>query len=285
MVSGTVTLLSTFFFRECYAPALVSRKTDMLKKELGREDLKSKLALKETGTELLKLSLIRPTKLLTRSPIAFLTASYIAIIYGMLYLLLTTINTVFINTYGWSVEISGLVFMAFAIGMAGAMLTLMATQDKMVARLRARNNGVFEPEMRLKNLTYFCSTVGPSLLLYGWSVEYKIHWIVPVIALVLYGFGQAAIFIGTQIYVVDSFSQYAASAVAAVSFLRSLVGAFLVGRYAVCVALLLLIIKTASCWTTAVQSTWLWLGKHGACIYCDSINANDSTIPEVSTAL
>jgi MFS family permease len=228
MISGVVTLLSTFFFKECYAPALIARKTEGLRKELGRKDLKSKLALKETGVELLKLSLIRPTKLLTRSPIAFLTALYIAIIYGILYLLLTTINTVFINTYGWSVEISGLVFIGFAVGMVCALLTLMTTQDKMVAKLRAQNNGVFEPEMRLKNLIFFCSTVGPALLLYGWSVEYKVHWIVPVIALVLYGFGQVAIFMGTQTYVVDSFSQYAASAVAAVSFLRSLTGAFLV---------------------------------------------------------
>ena len=58
--------------------------------------------------------------------------------------------------------------------------------------------------------------------------------IVPCIALVLYGFGQVAVFMGTQTYAVDSYSQYAASAVAAVSCLRSLVGTFMVRRSLPC---------------------------------------------------
>jgi multidrug resistance protein len=228
MGSGVITILSTFWFHECYAPVILERKTKKLSKELKREDLRSKLALQVTGKELLKVSLIRPLKLLTRSPIAFLTALYVATIYGILYLLLTTVNTIFVTQYGFSTEISGLTFIGFAIGMIFALLILMNTQDKTVARLRAKNNGVFEPEMRLVNLVYVGGWVGPALFMYGWSAEYRVHWIVPIIALFLYGFGQVAIFMGTQTYVVDSFPKYAASAVAAVSCLRSLVGTFLV---------------------------------------------------------
>ena len=227
IASGVVTIVSTFYFRECYAPAVLDEKVKKLRKELGREDLKSKLALQITGKELLKVSLIRPLKLLTRSPIAFLTALFIAVIYGILYLLLTTVNGVFVEQYGFSVQISGLTFIGFAIGNVCALLVLMNTQDKTVAKLRAKNNGVFEPEMRLVNLIYVGGWVGPALFMYGWSAEYQVHWFVPVLALFLYGFGQVAIFMGTQTYVVDSFSQYAASAVAAVSCLRSLVGTFL----------------------------------------------------------
>jgi len=227
IVSGVVTIFSTFWFRECYAPVILEVKTQKLRQELGREDLTSKLALQVTGLELLKVSLVRPLKLLTRSPIVFLTALYVATIYGMLYLLFTTVNTMFVDQYGFSVQISGLPFIGFAIGMISALLLLMATQDKTVARLRAKNNNVFEPEMRLVNLVYVALWVCPGLFMYGWSAEYKVHWIVPVLALVLYGFGQVAIFMGTLTYAVDSFPQYAASAVAAVSFLRSLVGTFL----------------------------------------------------------
>jgi hypothetical protein len=80
--SGVVTILSTFFFHECYSPAILARKTKRLRKELGRDDLHSKLALRITRKELLKRSLIRPLKLLTRSPVAFLNALYVATNYG-----------------------------------------------------------------------------------------------------------------------------------------------------------------------------------------------------------
>jgi len=45
--------------------------------------------------------------LLSRSPIVFLIAIYIAVVYGCLYLLLTTITEVFQKTYHWSIQISG----------------------------------------------------------------------------------------------------------------------------------------------------------------------------------
>jgi hypothetical protein len=146
----------------------------------------------------------------------------------MLYLLLTTIPQVFIDQYNFSIEMSGLTYIGFAMGMVLALTVLMNTQDRTVAKLRARNNGVFEPEMRLTNLIFVAGWVGPALIMYGWTAEAHVHWIAPVIALFLFGFGQVAIFMGTQTYVVDCFSQYAASAVACVSFLRSLVGTFLV---------------------------------------------------------
>jgi hypothetical protein len=67
----------------------------------------------------------------------------------MLYLLFTTIPTTFQSRYNWSIELTGLVYISFAIGMCCSLVVLMKTVDKRVARLRALNNGVFEPEMRL----------------------------------------------------------------------------------------------------------------------------------------
>jgi multidrug resistance protein len=82
MASGLVTVLATFFFHECYGPAVLQKKTNRLRKELGRDDLHSKLALRVSRGELLKRSLTRPLKLLTRSPVAFLNALYVATNYG-----------------------------------------------------------------------------------------------------------------------------------------------------------------------------------------------------------
>ncbi|KAE9964378.1 hypothetical protein EG328_010498 [Venturia inaequalis] len=191
IASGVMTILMTFFMNECYAPEVLKRKTRRLQKELGRKDLKSKLALDISKSSYVKRSLIRPVKLLTRSPIVIIFASYVAIIYGMLYLLFTTIPTTFTTHYNWSVETTGLVYISFAIGMCLSLLVLMRTIDKRVARLRALNNGVFEPEMRLGKLIFVTMGVGPSLILYGWAAERGWHWIVPILALIPFGFGMA----------------------------------------------------------------------------------------------
>ncbi|KAF2431754.1 MFS general substrate transporter [Tothia fuscella] len=227
IASGVVTILITFLMAESYAPAIVEKKTQRLRKELEREDLRSKLALEVTGLVLLKRSLVRPIKLLTRSPAVIAMSLYVATIYGMLYLLFTTIPTVFGDIYGWSIELTGLVYISFAIGMCLSLAILMKTTDKKVARLRKLNNGVFEPEMRLKGIVYFAACTGPAILVYGWTVQYRVHWIVPILALIPFGVGMVAIFLSCQTYIVDSFSVYAASAVAAVAFLRSILGAFL----------------------------------------------------------
>jgi hypothetical protein len=84
MASGVVTTLITFLMIEPYAPAILEKKTRRLRKELGREDLRSKLTLQITNAELMKRSLIRPVKLLTRSPVVLLFSFYVATIYGML---------------------------------------------------------------------------------------------------------------------------------------------------------------------------------------------------------
>jgi DHA1 family multidrug resistance protein-like MFS transporter len=53
----------------------------------------------------------------------------------------------------------------------------------------------------------------------------NIHWIVPTLAGILIGFGLLAIFLQALNYLVDAYLMFAASAIAANTFLRSLCGA------------------------------------------------------------
>jgi hypothetical protein len=65
-----------------------------------------------------------------------------------------------------------------------------------------------------------------SLFAFAWLVEARerVHWFVTIIPTYFYGIGQVAVFNTVQNYYIDSFSQYAASAIAAGSFFRSLMG-------------------------------------------------------------
>ena len=62
------------------------------------------------------------------------------------------------------------------------------------------------------------------LLLFGWTAEEHVHWIAPDIGLAFIGAGVVLNFQSIQTYVIDTFTLHAASALAAVSFLRSIAG-------------------------------------------------------------
>lgn len=87
---------------ESYHPILLERKTQRLIKETGNPNLRSSLASDKTPRQTFAHALVRPTKMLFLSPIVFLLSLFVAVVYGYLYLLFTTISTVFMNQYGFS---------------------------------------------------------------------------------------------------------------------------------------------------------------------------------------
>jgi hypothetical protein len=66
-----------------------------------------------------------------------------------------------------------------------------------------------------------------SFFWYGWSVETKKQWISPILALIPFGLGMLGSYISIQTYIIDSYTEYAASGVACITVTRSLFGAFL----------------------------------------------------------
>lgn len=70
-----------------------------------------------------------------------------------------------------------------------------------------------------------CIPIG--LIIYGWSADKHVHWIVPIVGTSFVGFGLLATFMPIQTYLVDAFQIHAASAIAANTVLRRWLGAFL----------------------------------------------------------
>lgn len=87
-----------------------------------------------------------------------------------------------------------------------------------------KNNGVGEPEMKIPFMMYTMWTVPAGLIIYGFSAQYKVFWLVPNIGAFIFGFGMMTTFLTCQNFLVDTYSTYAASALAAVGFCRSLAG-------------------------------------------------------------
>lgn len=225
-----ISILIETFYKETSHRVLIKRKVARLQKETGRTDLKS--CYESNGPTQTKLQtimhgLVRPTKMLFTSPLVFFLSLYVAFVYGCLYLLFTTMSTTFKQTYGFSTGLSGLVYVSLGIGNVISWLFVSVYSDKAVVRLAAANGGVFEPEMRLGISTGFGIFVPITFFMYGWSAYYKVHWIVPIIALAPFGIGCTGIMQTIMTYLVDCYPVYASSAIAANTVLRSLFGAIL----------------------------------------------------------
>lgn len=139
----------------------------------------------------------------------------------------TTIPTVFQTTYGWEYQFTGLAYIGLGGGMIIALIIIMRYNDRTVVNLAKKNGMKFEPEFRLASAEYYALCIPISLFWYGWSAEKHAHWIVPILGMAVFGAGMLGIFLPCQTYLVDAFSTYAASAVAAVRTSVSVLGAFL----------------------------------------------------------
>jgi hypothetical protein len=81
-----------------------------------------------------------------------------------------------------------------------------------------------KPEFRLPIANIGSILIPVSIFWFAWTVEYHVHWFVTILSTFFYGIGQVAIFNSTQNYYIDSFENYAASAIAAGALFRSIIG-------------------------------------------------------------
>ena len=108
-------------------------------------------------------------------------AVYMALIYGTLYLLLTTFPAVFQERYRFSPGMTGLTYLGIGMGFTLAILFGIPQIDKQYRRLTANNDGVPMPEFRLPVANVGAVCIPVSLLWYGWSVQTHTYFLVPII--------------------------------------------------------------------------------------------------------
>ncbi|RFU79993.1 multidrug resistant [Trichoderma arundinaceum] len=227
IAAGAVTILGAIFLRESYAYTLLEQKTKRLRKESGNPNLRSKLDTGRSPIDVFKLAIFRPSKMLLFSPIVFLLSLYMAILYGYLYLLFTAMSAVFEGPYGFSTGQVGLSYLGFGIGNGIGLAFIAATSDRMALSLQAKHGGELKPEYRLPLMTIASFFVPVGLFWFGWTAETHQHWILPIVGTTVLGFGLVLTFMAISVYLVDAFGTYAASAMAANTVLRSLLGALL----------------------------------------------------------
>lgn len=127
------------------------------------------------------------------SPIVGLMSLYVAVAYGILYLLFTTFTFVFEGRYGFSSGTVGLTYIGIGIGMILGLAMVGKLSDATLRKVKA-SGGAVKPEHRLPFLLTgppaACIPVG--LLIYGWTTECHKHWAIALFGTMLIGFGLLA---------------------------------------------------------------------------------------------
>ncbi|CAG9943078.1 unnamed protein product [Clonostachys rosea f. rosea IK726] len=236
-LSGFITVTFFVFSAETYAPVLLERKTRRLRRETGNMNLRSQLDEGLLPRDYFVRGIVRPFKMLFFSPICIIAALYVALGYGYLYLMFSSLSPLIQQIYHFGTGAAGLAFLGFGVGsmigviffarLSDVYIKKKAKEEAELAAAEGREPAGLKPEYRLPPLRFGALLLPTGLFIYGWTAYYKVHWIAPIIGTAVMGAGNLMIFMSFQMYLVDTFAQYSASALASNSVVRSILGAVL----------------------------------------------------------
>lgn len=223
--TGVVWILGALTIPETYAPVILRRRADALAKQTGKVYISvlDKRNGRPTPKAAFNKAMVRPWALLFREPIVLLISVYMAILYGTLYMLFSAFPIVYQQTRGWSQGIGGLAFCGVAVGMSSG-VAYSAWDNKRYANTERKHNGEAPAEARLPPAMVGAVSIPIGMFWFAWTNSPNIHWIVSIMAGAPFGFGVVLVFLSCMNYLIDSYTIYAASVLAANSVLRSLFG-------------------------------------------------------------
>ncbi|KJK95870.1 transporter [Metarhizium anisopliae BRIP 53284] len=232
---GIMTAVSFAIYEESYGPVILRRQARRVRRATGDDRYYAAIETHETrklGFTTVRRALSRPFRLLATHPIVQITSIISSFEYGLLYLVLSTFGQLWVDQYGQSVEISGLHYLACAIGeVAGSQLggPLM---DYYYRKAVSKNGGAEpKPEHRLPFMFGGLSLVPVGLCLYGWGAQYRLSWVIVDLGIVITSFGSQIAGLPLHAYLIDVYGEHTSSAISASQLPRSL-AAFLFPLFA-----------------------------------------------------
>lgn len=226
MLAAALWIIGSLLVPETYAPVLLRKRAIELSKRTGKV-YKTRIDVEKgeiSARKVLSIALVRPWLLLFMEPIVLVLSIWLGIVYGTLYLLFGAFPVVFQVERGWSQGVGGLAFLGVAVGMVAA-IAMGGFWQKRYNATAAKNGGVAPPEARLPPTMIGGIAIPIGMFWFAWTSYPSVHFMAPIAAGVPFGFGLTLIFLGITNYLIDAYTIFAASVLAANTVLRSLFGA------------------------------------------------------------
>lgn len=236
---GVTTLIIAIFFSETRSNVLLQRKCKALNQacqdavltaattspeQRGPLRLHFQPRTEETrkvGLSLIWRSFAFPLKLLVTESVVFWFSVWVSFAWAILYMQFSSIGIVFSDIYDFSSTRVGTVYIAVIIGsVIGTLLAIL--QEPIARRIRPRKSAHSSPEERLLPPSLQSVLLPAGLFWFGWTARASISWISPTIAVGVCTVGIFSIYLAVFNYFVDTYHQYASSALAAQSMCRNI---------------------------------------------------------------
>ncbi|KAI3227171.1 hypothetical protein DTO012A7_6837 [Penicillium roqueforti] len=187
--------------KETFHPIIKRRRA----RELGLEappsaPLSSKLRLFVT------ISLLRPIHMLLTEPIVGFICLYVACEFATLFSFFAAFPLIFQGTYHFNIESSGLVFLAIVVGcLLGTVTVILCNVFLYLPKVANHPEGQTPPEYRLYPALIGSVGLPIGLFWFAWTARADISWASPVVAIVVFGWGNLCVFVSTTQYLVDTY--------------------------------------------------------------------------------
>lgn len=207
--------------KETRSSIILTRIAKNMRKETG--DVRYRAQIEDERPSLRSLvyiSCTRPIYLMVLEPIIISISLWIGLAWGIIYCLIESIGGAFSTLHGFSNGDVGLTFLTMAIGSLIGFFTNIH-QDRLYKKYCPTRG----PEARLHYACVGAVLLPASMFLYAWSSFPRVHWIVPMIGIILFSWGTYIIFLAVCSYLADCYGTYASSALAGQGLARNLMGA------------------------------------------------------------
>ncbi|KAJ5106563.1 efflux pump antibiotic resistance protein [Penicillium angulare] len=212
-------------FQETHEPLILHRRAERIRRETGDSryyTIHEHINANRSTVRVLAKALSRPIQLLAFHPVVQISSLISAFYYGILFIVLSTFSDLWTQGYHESIEISGLHYIAVALGQVVGSQLCGQMMDKLYQRLKARANGEPAPELRMPSVFPGCLFGSLGLFLYGWAAHYRLHWAVVDVGVFITMLGLQMTGLPLQAYVMEAYPEHTSSAGAAQQFMRSL---------------------------------------------------------------
>ncbi|KXH45259.1 major facilitator superfamily transporter [Colletotrichum simmondsii] len=170
---------------------------------------------------LVRISVLRPGKILLTEPLVVMVALISASSWGMIYLFTESLTVVYVSL-GFTKTQASLPFLAIAVGVVFTFLPRL--WDMKVVRDRQRKQIPVQPEDKIIGFAFAAPALAIGLAWFAWTVPPLVpgvHWAVPTASLVLVGFAVNETAHTLSGYLADSYLLYSASAFSGLALARA----------------------------------------------------------------
>lgn len=227
IIAGFFYVVFVAIVPETHHLTILKKRAKKLREKTGDETYMAIVELQvRSVSEIAKVSLLRPFLLLAEL-IVFLITIYMSVVYGLLYMFFFAYPVVYMEGKGWSASKTGIMFIPIGVGViASSLIAPYINKDYNRRAQVYRDRGELPPpELRLIPMMIGCWFVPIGLFAFAWSSYPLLSWAGPCFSGLACGFGFLSLYNPANNYLVDSYQHYAASALAAKTFVRSVWGA------------------------------------------------------------